>query len=197
MKTILLSLFCAFVFNVYSVEIKKDTIDKYVIDKQVIELFDGTQLEGKTISKYMIAYKDAGDVIEKTHVIFTTDKSVTINTPLTNGVLNGIVYEGLILVDEKEIPKNELGNIVKTEEIANVNVFKPGSEVANSYGEKGKNGVLMITTKKGKNSSGNICFVDGKRVEEDKVKKLSPDKIASMTVKKEDGASVIYIVTKK
>ena len=56
MKTILLSLFCLLALNVKGQEIKKDTIDRYLIDKQVIERFDGSQLEGKTISKYMIAY---------------------------------------------------------------------------------------------------------------------------------------------
>lgn len=197
MRTILLSLFCAFVLNAQSVEVKKDTIDKYVIDKQVIEKFNGTQLEGKTISKYMIAYRDAGRFVEKTHVIFTNNKTVSINSALTNGILNGTVYEGLVIVDGKEVERKEFGNIVKTEDIANVNVFKPGSKIAESYGEKGKNGVLMITTKKEKNSSGNIYFIDGKRVDENETHKLSPDKIENMTVKKEDGFSVVYIVKKK
>lgn len=196
MRTILLSLFCAFVLNAQSVEVKKDTVDKYVIDKQVIENFDGTQLEGKTISKYMIAYKDARSFVEKIHVIFTIEKSVTINSALT-GDLNGAVFEGLIIVDGKEIERKELGNIIKTEDIANVNVFKPGSKIADSYGEKGKNGVLMITTKEGNSVSSNIYFIDGKRVDESEVHKLSSDKIANMTVKKEEGASVIYIVKKK
>ena len=79
MGTILLSAFCALALNVQSTEIKKDTIDKYVIDKQVVERFDGTQLEGKTISKYIIAYKYAGHVVEKTHVIFTEAASSSVN----------------------------------------------------------------------------------------------------------------------
>ena len=45
MKAILLSLLCTLALNVQSMEIKKDTIDKYVIDKQVIERFNGRQLE--------------------------------------------------------------------------------------------------------------------------------------------------------
>ena len=35
MGTILLSAFCALALNVQSTEIKKDTIDKYVIDKHI------------------------------------------------------------------------------------------------------------------------------------------------------------------
>ena len=53
MKALLLSVFCALVMNVQAMEIKKDTIDQYIIDKKVIERFDGTQLEGKTILKYI------------------------------------------------------------------------------------------------------------------------------------------------
>ena len=44
MKTILLSLFCVLALNVKGQEFKKDTIDRYLIDKQVIERFDGSQL---------------------------------------------------------------------------------------------------------------------------------------------------------
>ena len=55
MKALLLSVFCALVMNVQAMEIKKDTIDQYIIDKKVIERFDGTQLEGKTILKYIMA----------------------------------------------------------------------------------------------------------------------------------------------
>ena len=64
MKALLLSVFCALVMNVQAMEIKKDTIDQYIIDKKVIERFDGTQLEGKTILKYIIAYKDAGNTVQ-------------------------------------------------------------------------------------------------------------------------------------
>ena len=65
MKAILLLALCTLTLNVQSMDVKKDTINKYVIDKQVIERFDGTQLEGKTISKYIIAYRNVGNVVEK------------------------------------------------------------------------------------------------------------------------------------
>ena len=91
MRTLLLLAFCTLALNVQSVEIKKDTIDKYVIDKQTIERFNGTQLEGKTISKYIIAYKDAGNVVEKMHFILTGNESVSFsNTPIKQSK-----YEGL------------------------------------------------------------------------------------------------------
>ena len=191
MGTLLLLAFCTLALNVQSVEIKKDTIDKYVIDKQTIERFNGTQLEGKTISKYIIAYKDAGNVVEKMHFILTGNESVSFsNTPIKQSK-----YEGLVIVDGKEMSLDEFSKM-NAKDIAGMKVYKAGSKVAESYGEPGKNGVLWITTKANKTSE-NIYFIDGRRVEKDEVDKLSPNKIASMTVKKEEGNSVIQIVTKK
>lgn len=202
MGTLLLSAFCALALNFQSAEIKKDTIHKYVIDKQVVENFNGTQLEGKTISKYIIAYKDVGNVVEKNHVIFTGNKTLSISSPGTKDILNGSInkinnYEGLIVVDGKEINRNELNGVVKTGDMVSVDIHKPGSKVADSYGEKGKKGVLMIKTKAGKGNNGIIYFIDGKRVEKTEVDKLLPGKIASIRVNKEDGNSVIDITIKK
>lgn len=205
MGVFLLSALCAMFFNTHNEEIRKDTIDRYVIDKQIVENFDGTQLEGKTISKYIIAYKDAGNVVERKHVIFTHKNSVTIGNVAINSTTNGNyldgnslvrgdVFSGIFIVDGKETSVHELVNVAN--DIEHINVFKPGSDVAKSYGEKGNNGVIVVTTKTNKNG-GHICFVDGRRVEKSEVDKLSSDKIESMTVKKEKGTSVIYIVTKK
>lgn len=205
MGVFLLSALCAMFFNTHNEEIRKDTIDRYVIDKQIVENFDGTQLEGKTISKYIIAYKDAGNVVERKHVIFTHKNSLTIgnvaiNTKTNgnylggNSLVSGDVFSGIFIVDGKETSVHELVNV--SNDIEHINVFKPGSDVAKSYGEKGNNGVIVVTTKTNKNG-GHICFVDGRRVEKSEVDKLSSDKIESMTVKKEEGTSVIYIVTKK
>ena len=205
MGVFLLSALCAMFFNTHNEEIRKDTIDRYVIDKQIVENFDGTQLEGKTISKYIIAYKDAGNVVERKHVIFTRKNSlrignVGINTKTNgnyldgNSLVSGDVFSGIFIVDGKETSVHELVNV--SNDIEHINVFKPGSDVAKSYGEKGNNGVIVVTTKTNKNG-GHICFVDGRRVEKSEVDKLSSDKIESMTVKKEKGTSVIYIVTKK
>ena len=192
MRTILFTVFCALVLNVQAYEIKKDTIDRYIIDKQVVARFNGSQLEGKTISKYMIAYKTVGNVVERNHVIYTGSNKISLNT---SGNPSKIKYEGLIIVNGKEVPNERFGSI-KTEDIANMEIYKPGSKVANSYGEKGKNGVMMITTKAGKDMS-NIYIIDGVRAKKADVDKLSPNKIASMSVDKREGISVIEIKTKK
>ena len=192
MGTILLSAFCALALNVQSAEIKKDTINKYVIDKQVIEQFNGTQLEGKTISKYIIAYKDAGNVVEKMHVIMTKGKE---NIDLKNKSISQMKYEGLVIVDGKEMDTNEFSKM-NAEEIVSMQVYKAGSKVAQSYGEKGENGVLRIVTKANK-APVNVYFLDRQRVEKNEIDKLSPNKIASITVNKKEGNSVIEVVTKK
>lgn len=189
MGTLLLSVCCSLALNAQSLEIKNDTIHKYMIDKQVIERFDGTQLEGKTISKYIIAYKKVGSVVEKNHVIFTENKQASSEAQSVGPVK----FAGLIMVDGKEKSIEEL-NQLKADEIASMNIYKADSKVAKSYGEKGKKGVLMISTKQ---DSGNVYFVDGKRVEKSVVDKLSPDKIASMVINKKEGNSVIDIVLKK
>ena len=190
MRTILLTLLCVLAFNMQAVETGKYTVDKYVIDQQVIERFDGSQLEGKTISKYIIAYKDCGDIVEKTHVVFTDTPNIS-----SIDVKDGSVYEGLIIVDGKEVDRYEFKDIVKTCDITAVNIYKPGSKVANSYGEKGQKGVLVITTEANKTPE-NIYFINGERVSKSIVDGLSPNKIANMSINKEDGKSVIYIVTK-
>ena len=191
MGTILLSAFCALALNMQSVEIKKDTIDKYIIDKQVIERFNGSQLEGKTVSKYMIVYKDAGNVIEKTHVIITDG----VNISFKNKSANQVKYEGLVMVDGKEMSFSDFRKM-NAEEIASMQVYKADSKMAKSYGEKGRDGVLWITTKANK-ASENIFFIDGRRAEKSEIDKLSPDKIANISVNKEKGISVIKVVTKK
>lgn len=215
MGTMLLSAFCALALNVQSIEIKKDTIDKYVIDKQVIKRFNGTQLEGKTISKYIIAYEDAGHVVEKTHVIFTEAASTSVNsgTPVKiqlkrkeddavgNMIINlgtpvnGIKYEALVVVDGKEMSPSDFRKM-DAKEIFSMTVYKADSKVAKSYGEKGKKGVLWVTTKANKTSE-NIYIIDGRRVDKSEINKLSPDQIASMSVNKKEGNSVIEIRTKK
>lgn len=191
MKTILLSVLCTLTLNVQSMEVKKDTIDKYVIDKQIIERFDGTQLEGKTISKYIIAYKNVGNMVEKNHIIITEKHGITLN----GKPVKIMKYEGLIIIDGKEATTNELSQL-KAEEIAKMENYKAGSKVAESYGEKAEKGVLWITSKNNKTSE-NIYFIDGRRAEKDEVDKLSPNKIASVKVNKKEGNSVIEVITKK
>ena len=52
----------------------------------------------------------------------------------------------LVLVDGKEVPSDELGKI-KGSSVERMDVLKD-KEAIEKYGEKAKNGVILITTKK-------------------------------------------------
>jgi hypothetical protein len=60
------------------------------------------------------------------------------------------VVEPLIIVDGKEISPEDFAKI-NSETIDHIDVLKAGGEAAEKmYGEKGKNGVVIVTTKAGK-----------------------------------------------
>jgi TonB-dependent SusC/RagA subfamily outer membrane receptor len=52
----------------------------------------------------------------------------------------------LFILDDVEMPGNDLGTL-KSEDIESIDVLKEKKAIE-SYGEKGKNGVVIITTKK-------------------------------------------------
>jgi TonB-dependent SusC/RagA subfamily outer membrane receptor len=52
----------------------------------------------------------------------------------------------LYILDEVEMPSNDLGSL-KSDDIESIQVLKEGKAIE-PYGEKGKNGVVIITTKK-------------------------------------------------
>lgn len=167
-------------------KVANDTIDKYIIDKQPIERFDGSQLEGKRISKYMIAYKQGKGVVEKHHVIYTGDeagKTFTIEGDANGPIVVSKMLGPLIIVDGKEMTHEGL-SMIKSEDVASVNVFKPGSEIANSYGEKGNKGVIMVTTKSANVTivSDPLVIVDGKEISKKELEKINPNDITHMEV---------------
>ncbi len=150
MRTILLTALCAITTGTQA-KIANDTIDKYIIDKQPVEHFDGSQLEGKCISKYMIAYKQGKGVVERHHVIYTGDEAEkTIRVIGSgNGPIVSIAKEPLIFVDGTETSPADFAKI-KPEEIAHIEVIKDTDLAAKQWGSKGLNGVIIVTTKEGK-----------------------------------------------
>ena len=94
--------------------------------------------------------------------------------------------EPLIIVDDKEVSEEAMA-LIKSEDVASVNVFEPHSKVAKSYGEKGSKGVIMVTTKTAKNLSvatNPLVVVDGKEASYEELGKIDPDKIANVTALK-------------
>jgi hypothetical protein len=191
MRTILLTALCAVAIGTQA-KVANDTIDKYIIDKQPIEHFDGSQLEGKRISKYMIAYKQGKGVVEKHHVIYTDAKIVRLTGNDDKSV--SVVTEPLLIVDGKETSPEDFAKI-NSETIDHIDVLKAGSKAAEeTYGEKGKNGVIIVTTKAAKSSAttdGEVDFlvykaliiVDGKETSPEDFAKLKPKSSAEYTEK--------------
>ena len=148
MRTILLTALCAVAIGTQA-KVANDTIDKYIIDKQPIEHFDGSQLEGKRISKYMIAYKQGKGAVERHHVIYTGDEAEkTLRN--SNGPIVSMATDPLLIVDGKETSPEDFAKL-NSQAIDHIDVLKAGSKAAEEmYGEKGKNGVIIVTTKAGK-----------------------------------------------
>lgn len=191
MKSILVAALCAVSFTAQAEEAKRDTIHKYTIDKQAVEHFDGSQLEGKHISKYIIAYKENGNVVEKHHVIYTGNEDAKViriakdNDNSLSVVSNKLVGQ-LIAIDGREVTEEEMLKI-KPEDVVSVNVLASGSKAAEAYGEKGRNGVILVETKTAKNLSvkiNPIVVIDGKEASDEDLAEIDPTQIANVTVLK-------------
>ena len=210
MKSILIAALCAVTLTAQAEEAKRDTIHKYTIDKQPVEHFDGSQLEGKHIAKYIIAYKEGKGVVEKHHVIYTGVEDVKVIKIAKDSNAPVVSNKGqLIVVDGKEVPEEEMLKI-KSEDVAGVNILAPGSKAAEAYGEKGHSGVILIETKTAKNLSvatNPLVVVDGKEASYEELGKIVPEKIDNVTVLKsgseaansygEKGKNGVILVTTK
>lgn len=143
------------------------------------------------------------DKIESVNVIKGKKGETLYGLKGKNGVIEITTKKPLIIIDSVEqVVDVKIDNVVKVDNIEKVNVITKADAVT-KYGEKGKNGVVEITTKTP------LYFIDG--VEQPKgknsLKELSPDDIDSMTVLKDETAvkkygekgknGVILIITKK
>lgn len=184
----------------------------YVINGQRIDRFDGSQLTGKTITSYQL--RSVPDSQLTYHQIQTADDWVRIDS---NGHHNRIVYRNdsdssmmtvvygstrvvnapvsdapLVFFDGKEL----MGDFedISSEDVNNIEFFGPGSSVALSYGEKGRNGVVMVTSKhieKETDKRAVVYFIDGKRVSEKEVNRLSSDAIKEVQVFKRGSKAAV------
>lgn len=181
MRTLLLTALCAVAISSQAVEEKRDTVDKYIIDKKAVAHFDGSQLEGKRVQKYMIAYKENGNVVEKNHLIYTDGQaSIVLAGAVTdNGIIANNV-EALIVVDGIEVSPESFSKM-SAEDIKSMTVLKENSAVE-LYGDKGRKGVIVVETKAGKAKP--LILVDGHE--------CTPDEI--VTIKQED---ILNVVTYK
>lgn len=183
----------------------------FIINGEKIENFDGSQLTGKKILLFNVIKDDKGDVYSihtdeilpdslrnrpykvstELHIITKdtlangnninkSEKAVKREVEVTKFNMLNLNSKPLIILDGKEYTGSI--NDIKSGDINSINVYKPGSDVANAYGEKGKNGVLKIFTKASKE---NILYVvDGKSATSQEVKDIAPSKISNIVVLK-------------
>lgn len=183
----------------------------FIINGEKIENFDGSQLTGKKIMSFNVIKDDKGDVYSiltdeilpdslrnrpykvSTELHYITkdtlangnninksEKPGKMEVEVTNFDMDMLNSKPLIVLDGKEYTGSL--NYIKPGDINSINVYKPGSDVANAYGENGKNGVLKIFTKASKE---NILYVvDGKSATSQEVKDIASSKISNIVVLK-------------
>lgn len=181
----------------------------FIINGEKIENFDGSQLTGKKILSFNVIKDDKGDVYSihideilpdslrnRPYKVSTKLHYITKDTLANGNNLNKSEKAGkrevevtnfdmlnskpLIVVDGKEYSGSL--NYIKPGDINSINVYKPGSDVANAYGEKGKSGVLKIFTKASKDNV--LYVVDGKPATSQEVKDIASSKISNVVVLK-------------
>lgn len=184
MRILLLTVLCAVAISSQAVEEKRDTVDKYIIDKKAVAHFDGSQLEGKRVQKYMIAYKENGNVVEKNHLIYTDGQAsiVLSGAVKDNGIIVENTVEALIVVDGTEVSPESFSKM-NAEDIKSMTVLKEKTAVM-LYGDKGRKGVIVVETKAGSVKAKPLILVDGHE--------CTPDEI--VTIKQED---ILNVVTYK
>ena len=205
MKRFIITICCAALFMASSSAQTSKTTEKYIIDGREITNFDGSQLKDKVILDYKIEPGTECFV----HRITTADSLKNLKVKLDGWKIDipKIFDEGankgkcklvikkdklLYIVDGVE-KKNGLESIDPTN-IASVTVFKPGSKEALSYGEAGKNGVVIIKTRKEDHI---VYIINGKNATKIEVDKLAPNLIKNIIVMKKGSKAAVKFAGKK
>ena len=122
----------------------------------------------------------------------------------------------VVVINERVIEKGELKNLkIFNSDIIEISVIeKNNTEMTQIYGEKSLNGILLIETKPFQEKSSKtiteskvLYFVDGKKINSEKINDVNPNNIETITVIKdkteilkytaENYDGVIIIVMKK
>ena len=159
--TMFLSAICALGLNVSVVMAPADTLDKYIINGEKVEKFDGSQLVGKTVSDYKVTVAKgnvSGDVV-RIHAIRTDGRKIKDikSTTSIEGVQVGdkdantkvtvLSTTAVYVINGKKCDKEAL-NKIKPEAIASMTVYKPGSKEAVELSGKEDVTVVEVVTKK-------------------------------------------------
>ena len=141
MRSILLTAICALLSGAFTLSAQEKS-DKYIINGQVIENFNGAQLEGLKVESYKIETSSEGGKIVKTHVI------------TASGDASSSKYtEPVYVVDGETVAKEDFEK-VNAFDIERIDVIKANSEdeTIKRYSAEGK-GVVILTLRKTKSKS--------------------------------------------
>ena len=201
MRILLILGICASAMMANAQTAQKVTVNKYSIDGEPVYDFNGSQLNGKTIDRYRI---DTMPPLDENKVI-VIHQILTTDFKRPDGPSAKIYVEPggsmpLTIVDGVEAIQPA------PEDINSIEILKPNSPEAARYGDKGKNGILVITTKSGKTTASTIYIIDGQKSTEADMKALNQNKIKSVEVMKGKAAKkytddpnvgVVIVTTKK
>ena len=145
MLTFIMSAICAVSLNASTAAAQADTLDRYVINGQQVEKFDGSQLVGKNVSDYKVVVADGevGGKVLRMHLIRTDGQKVKeIKSAKTADVTSAVYF-----INGKKGTKDDL-NKIKPESIASMTVYKPGSKEAVELSGQKDVTVIKVETKK-------------------------------------------------
>ena len=205
MKRFIITIFCAALFMASSSAQTSKTTEKYIIDGREITNFDGSQLKDKVILDYKIEPGTecfvhritTADGVKKSNKVVDITR-IEIPKQADEGANKGkyklvIKKDKLLYIVDGVEKKSGLEGIDPTN-IASVTVFKPGSKEALSYGEAGKNGVVIIKTRKEDHI---VYIINGKNATKIEVDKLAPNLIKNIIVMKKGSKAAVKFAGKK
>ncbi len=145
---------------IYPAEAKKNGVSGRLILSFVVEK-DGSLTDIKTIRDMGMGtgeeavrmlrdspkWKPGIQNGEPVRVMYTIPIMLNPGQPNQNVLNTQTKFTGLYIVDGKEVTHLDL-NSIKPNDIEKIDVLKGGAEAVKAYGEKGTNGVIIITTKK-------------------------------------------------
>lgn len=158
MRALLILGLCATAMVANARTAKTDTVNRYIINGQTINNFNGTQLQGKTVTSYNVATQNEKNRVVVTHTI-TIDgakqnpaPSSSQNqkpSPMFKFEVKG--NDGVSYVTEADMLKIVDGVVVDElpgpGNYISAKAWGPGSPEAKKIGEIGKNGVVIVRTK--------------------------------------------------
>lgn len=140
-----------------------DTLNLYVIDKQMVSQFDGSQLVGKKIVAYRITTGtltagSSGKDIVRIHDIQTEAASTS-----SMHVLVAQTADPAYVIDGKQVTKDEFERL-KPSGIHSITVVKKGSREDVKKYAGWENGVILVTTRKDDSSKVYTVSADSLKV---------------------------------